>query len=90
EEASAIAVTVVWVLKDGFGMVGSLLFSYLVGNHMDSNIKEWRLFADVINDVGLALDLVAPLFRAHFALISSLATLCKVRGEGGGETSYTL
>lgn len=68
----------VWVLRDGFGMVGSLVFSYLVSSHMDSNIKEWRLFADVINDVGLTLDLVAPYFRANFALVSSLATVCKV------------
>lgn len=68
----------VWVLRDGFGMVGSLIFSYVAGSHMDSNIKEWRLFADIANDVGLALDMVAPMFRGNFALVSSLATMCKV------------
>lgn len=69
----------VWVLRDGFGMVGSLLFSYAASSHMDSNIKEWRLFADVANDIGLTLDLVAPVFRGNFALVSSLATVFKVR-----------
>lgn len=69
----------VWVLRDGFGMVGSLLFSYVASSHMDSNIKEWRLFADIANDVGLTLDLVAPVFRGNFALVSSLATVCKAR-----------
>ncbi|CAM9739304.1 unnamed protein product, partial [Choristocarpus tenellus] len=77
EKASAMAVALVWVLRDGFGMVGSLLFSYAASNHMDSNIKEWRLFADVINDIGLTLDLLAPVFRSRFALVSSLATMCK-------------
>lgn len=48
---------------------------------MDSNIKEWRLFADIANDVGLTLDLVAPVFRGNFALVSSLATMCKARGS---------
>lgn len=78
ENASAIAAAIVWVLRDGFGMVGSLLFSYVASSHMDSNIKEWRLFADIANDVGLTLDLVAPFFRENFALVSSLATMCKV------------
>lgn len=67
----------VWVLRDGFGMIGSLLFSYAASSHMDSNIKEWRLFADIANDVGLTLDLVAPIFRDNFALVSSLGTVCK-------------
>ncbi|CAN0408675.1 unnamed protein product, partial [Laminaria digitata] len=42
EKASAIAAAMVWVLRDGFGMIGSLLFSYAASSHMDSNIKEWR------------------------------------------------
>ena len=82
ENASAIAAAMVWVLRDGFGMVGSLLFSYVVSSHMDSNIKEWRLFADIANDVGLTLDLVAPIFRDNFALISSLGTVCKASNGG--------
>ncbi|CAM9573193.1 unnamed protein product [Pylaiella littoralis] len=77
QHASAIAAAIVWVLRDGFGMIGSLLFSYAASSHMDSNIKEWRLFADIANDVGLTLDLVAPIFRGNFALVSSLATVCK-------------
>ncbi|CAM9489017.1 unnamed protein product [Ectocarpus sp. 4 AP-2014] len=77
ENASAIAAAMVWVLRDGFGMIGSLLFSYAASSHMDSNIKEWRLFADIANDVGLTLDLVAPVFRGNFAVVSSLATVFK-------------
>ncbi|CAB1110932.1 unnamed protein product [Ectocarpus sp. CCAP 1310/34] len=71
----------VWVLRDGFGMIGSLLFSYAASSHMDSNIKEWRLFADIANDVGLTLDLVAPVFRGNFAVVSSLATVFKERKD---------
>lgn len=62
-------------------MIGSLLFSYAASSHMDSNIKEWRLFADIANDVGLTLDLVAPVFRSNFAVVSSLATVCKARED---------
>ncbi|CAM9511514.1 unnamed protein product, partial [Sphacelaria rigidula] len=91
ENASAIAAAMVWVLRDGFGMVGSLLFSYSASPHMDSNIKEWRLFADVANDVGLTFDLVAPVFREHFALVSSLGTMCKALcGVAAGATKTSI
>ena len=35
--------------------------SLRAGSNFDWNCKEWRLFADVINDVGLTLDMLAPL-----------------------------
>ena len=56
-----MAVAVAWVLRDGFGMCGSLLFAPLVGSGFDENAKEWLLFADLINDVGLTLNMLAPL-----------------------------
>ena len=42
ERASPMAAAVAWVLRDGFGMFGSLVFSYLVGTGFDRNVKEWR------------------------------------------------
>jgi hypothetical protein len=37
------------------GMVGSLLFASAFSGAFESDVKEWRLFADIINDVGLTL-----------------------------------
>ena len=84
--ASPMAAAIAWVLRDGFGMFGSLVFSYVFGRGFDRDVKErrrivaprsvaalsptlatssrpqeWRLFADLINDVGLTLDMLAPL-----------------------------
>lgn len=36
-------------------MACSLVFSSLAATSFDGNTKEWRLFADVINDMGLTL-----------------------------------
>jgi hypothetical protein len=55
-----MAAAITWVLRDGVGMFGSLVFSYAVGAQFDVSVKEWRLFADLINDVGLTLDMFAP------------------------------
>eukprot|EP01034_Spumella_vulgaris_P034309 gene34309-42308_t len=70
-----------WILKDGFGMIGSLTFAYLFAEHFEIYTKEWRLFADVLNNVGLTLDLVSSIvpratkarISAHFARTGHLA-----------------
>lgn len=41
--------------------MGALLFGAMAGASFDPHLKEWRLFADLINDLGLTLDLAAPL-----------------------------
>ena len=35
-----MAAALAWVLRDGFGMFGSLLFSYFAGANFDANVKE--------------------------------------------------
>ncbi|KAL3933894.1 MAG: hypothetical protein SGPRY_000080 [Prymnesium sp.] len=79
EAASPMAAAIAWVLRDGFGMFGSLLFSYAFGSGFDRNVKEWRLFADLINDVGLTLDMLAPLMPSpsSFALLAAAGAACK-------------
>ena len=63
ESASPLAAAVTWVLRDGAGMIGSLTFTYVAGSSFDAYLKEWRLFADLINDVGLTIDLLTPMVR---------------------------
>jgi hypothetical protein len=59
-------------------MIGGLLFSYYSSSHFDSHIKEFRLFADIINDVGLTLDMIAPYVPKSYLLsVSITATLCR-------------
>jgi len=59
--ASALAATQQTVVRDACGMLGSLLFAWRCAGAFDRDAKRWRLFADVSNDVGLTLDLLAPL-----------------------------
>ncbi len=42
-------------------MLGGLLFGSACGGLFDADVKSWRLFADLINNVGLTLDMLAPL-----------------------------
>jgi len=91
-EASAISAAVQWATKDGLGMIGGLIFSYHASSHFDSHVKEFRLFADVINDVGLTLDMIAPhLPRDKLLYVASCATLCRVMcGMAAGATKGSI
>ncbi|KAJ8609969.1 hypothetical protein CTAYLR_008095 [Chrysophaeum taylorii] len=81
-EATASAAALAWLARDGVGLIGSLAFSCAVGAKVDAELKRWRLFADAINDVGLSLEVAAPLVSrtpndAAFVLLASLAAACK-------------
>lgn len=39
-------------VRDILGMAGGIMFAYAAGSNFDSNAKQWRLFADIMNDVG--------------------------------------
>ena len=91
-EATAMSAAVSWALRDGAGMIGGLLFSYAASAQFDSHVKEFRLFADVINDVGLTLDMMAPYAgRGRVLYITSLATICKTMcGMAAGATKGSI
>ena len=93
DKASPMAAAITWVLRDGVGMFGSLVFSYLVGASFDVHVKEWRLFADLINDVGLTLDMFAPLVGGGtpFAIVAAVGAACKtICGMVAGATRASI
>jgi hypothetical protein len=78
-EATALSAALSWALRDGTGMIGGLVYSYFAGSYFDSHAKEFRLLlADVINDVALTLDMVAPYFGQDWSIwILGLSTIGK-------------
>ncbi|GMF24022.1 unnamed protein product [Phytophthora lilii] len=92
DKATPLAAALQWVLRDGSGMIGGLTFAYLVGPKFDVNVKRWRLFADVINDVGLTLDMVAPYFPQHLVTeVLCVSSVCKTMcGVAAGATRSSL
>lgn len=91
DKATPLAAALQWVLRDGSGMIGGLVFAYAVGPKFDLNVKRWRLFADVINDVGLTLDMVAPYFPTLVTEVLCLSSICKTMcGVAAGATRSSL
>ncbi|XP_055942800.1 RUS family member 1-like isoform X2 [Argiope bruennichi] len=91
ENASAIAATVTWLLKDGVSMVGRITFAWFQGTNLDSDCKKWRLFADGLNDLAMFIDLASVHFQKHFMLMICVSGLMKsIVGVAGGCTRAAL
>ena len=87
DSATASAALVTWLMKDGCGMIGRIVFAWAQGNDLDNNSKQWRLVADAADDGARILSLLAPAFPQYFR-----ATMCLVQlmyavvGVAGGAT----
>ncbi|XP_047427944.1 RUS1 family protein C16orf58 homolog [Mugil cephalus] len=91
QEATVAAATVTWLLRDGTGMLGRILFAWRKGNKLDSEAKKWRLFADGLNDIAMFMEILAPYFPAFFTLIVCTAGVFKsIVGVAGGATRAAL
>lgn len=89
--ATPLAAALTWMFKDGAGMVSRILFTWLQGVDLDCNAKRWRLVADVLNDVGRFLELLAPHFPHLFLLIVCSASVSTaIVGSAGMATRAAL
>ena len=77
-EASVYSATILWILKDLVSLLGSLLFAYIYANNFGINVKKWRLFADIINDIALTIELLTPLSnKDYLPYLLSISSLFK-------------
>ncbi|KAG6654150.1 protein root UVB sensitive 3 [Carya illinoinensis] len=91
KSATVIGATFQWFLRDLTGMLGGILFTFYQGSNLDSNAKMWRLIADLMNDLGMLMDLVSPLFPSAFVFVVCLGSLSRsFTGVASGATRAAL
>ncbi|CAG5123515.1 unnamed protein product [Candidula unifasciata] len=89
--ATVMGATLTWLLKDGAGMLGRILFAWSKGTGLDCDAKRWRLFADVLNDFAFFLDIMSPAFGSYFTLVVCASGICRsIVGVAGGATRAAL
>jgi Vitamin B6 photo-protection and homoeostasis len=88
DELHYFRAAILWAYRDGLALVGGLVFASGAARYMDSYLKFWRLFADVINDVGLTLDMLSPYCSSSWYLpVTATAALCRtICGLAAGAT----
>ncbi|KAF7233397.1 hypothetical protein EG68_10863 [Paragonimus skrjabini miyazakii] len=86
-EATILSASLSWMLKDGSGMIGKIVFVGWQGSYLDCDCKRWRFLADILNDMALLMELASPSFPAYFTLIVCAANILKsVVSVAGGAT----
>ncbi|XP_062210345.1 protein root UVB sensitive 3 [Phragmites australis] len=91
QSATVIGATFQWFLRDLTGMLGGILFTFYQGSNLDSNAKTWRLVADFMNDLGMLMDLLSPLFPSSLIVIMCLGSLSRsFTGVASGATRAAL
>eukprot|EP00981_Chlorochromonas_danica_P010233 scaffold3058_cov165-Ochromonas_danica.AAC.24 len=90
-DVTAIQATIQWILRDGASLLGGLLFTSLSSYQFGRDVKTWRLFADMINNLGITLDMVASYWPRYFLGILCLGSLCKALcGVAAGATNAAI
>lgn len=90
--ANPLSATVTWVLKDGMGHFGRILFAWWKGTELDMDSKKWRIRADILNDVAMGIDLfVLPYYpKSSTFILCATSTMKAIVGVAGGATRSAL
>ncbi|KAJ1727254.1 hypothetical protein LPJ61_004675 [Coemansia biformis] len=75
--ALPLSAAINWVIKDGFGQLGGVLYATMVGQRFDSDPKHQRFWSAVWLQAATWLEMLAPLAPHLFLLIGSVANIGK-------------
>ncbi|XP_017473603.1 PREDICTED: RUS1 family protein C16orf58 homolog [Rhagoletis zephyria] len=92
ENISAYSATVTWILKEGSGHLGRILFSWWKGSQLDVDSKKWRLRADFLNDLAMCIEIYVLPKYAHLStqLLCGTTVMKAIVGVAGGATRAAL
>ena len=101
-DTASVGAAALWqaTVRRNIGKVARIAFVTFKGADLDDNAKSWRIVADVLNDLALAIELVSPALCprsgdcnaewAYFAAVSTAETFRAVVGVAGGATRAAL
>ena len=72
QEATSLGAVFQFFLRDMMGMVGGVVFASVQGSSFDAYAKQWRLFADCLNNVGVPSPAAADVDACTLYMISRL------------------
>ena len=78
EGATALSALMNYLARDGCGMIATLLFTSAASSRFRSDVKRWRLVADLAVDLGITLEVAAVSLPTSFFLpMICLGNMCK-------------
>lgn len=75
--SAGLAATTNWIIKDGFGLLGGVIYAGVTANRFDSSPKRYRFLSAVLIQVATLAELITPLFPHLFIPMASISNICK-------------
>ena len=79
--AIGLAATANWIIKDGFGLLGGVLYAAMISSKFDAQPKRYRFIATLSLQLATFLELLTPLLTAmwspSFLILASLSNIGK-------------
>ena len=76
-QAQLAAAAYTWVLKDGLGQLGGIIFASRYGGRFDEDIKKWRFFAMFSLNLSILIEIMTLKFPHLFLLLASSSNAMK-------------
>ncbi|OQV01338.1 hypothetical protein CLAIMM_06717 [Cladophialophora immunda] len=92
EDASLVTTMLLYIAQETIGRVATILFAYQFSQKIEAEVKFYRFFADIVNDIAFILDCLSP----GLPLLGRICTLCvsnacrAVCGVSGGSSKAIL
>lgn len=75
--STKLAAALNWIIKDGLGQLGGVIYAAFISDRFDSEPKRHRFQATVAMQIASILELLAPLWPGSFLLIASISNIGK-------------
>ncbi|KAJ3055606.1 hypothetical protein HK097_010030 [Rhizophlyctis rosea] len=72
-----LAATTNWIIKDGFGLLGGVIYAGYMGSRFDSSPKRYRFLAALLIQASTLIELLTPLIPHLFVPMASLSNIGK-------------
>jgi len=86
--AVGFSAAIKWVTKDGIGAAGRLFVGGQLSSVFDEDPKRWRMIAEAVTTLGLALEIATQLSPSNFVVLAGAGTLAKAMGKGIGRPCF--
>ncbi|RKP38847.1 vitamin B6 photo-protection and homoeostasis-domain-containing protein [Dimargaris cristalligena] len=72
-----LAAALNWVIKDGLGQLGGVIYAFKISNRFDSDPKHYKFWSGITLQLATLLEMCTPLFPQWFLVISSVSNIGK-------------
>lgn len=66
-----------WIIKDGIGQLGGVIYAGTTGNQFDENPKFYKWISAFSLNISCLIELLTPLFPGYFLPLASIGTMGK-------------